>query len=325
MKEAKMYRKLRNSVLCQLCYRFCKLRDGESGFCNVRFNRGGKLYTLTYGKLSALESRPIEIKPFYHFKPGSTSMTFATYSCNFTCPWCQNWRISRALPNGREVKPEEVVERAILKGDISTCASLNEPTLLYEFLLEVFSLAKKKGLMNTMVSNGYLSVLALKELKKAGLDALKVDIKGGEKTYELLGVKDLAWKTAKEALKLGIHVEIVNLVVTGINEDQIEEVVEKHLKFLGSEVPIHFTRYFPAFIYHREPTRIEILEKAVEIAKKRGISFAYLGNVPGHKFENTYCPDCGELLVKRFSYNLVENKVKNGKCWKCKREIYGIW
>ncbi|MEM0351359.1 MAG: AmmeMemoRadiSam system radical SAM enzyme, partial [Archaeoglobaceae archaeon] len=102
-------------------------------------------------------------------------------------------------------------------------------------------------------------------------------------------------------------------------------VVEKHLKFLGSEVPIHFTRYFPAFIYHREPTRIEILEKAVEIAKKRGISFAYLGNVPGHKFENTYCPDCGELLVKRFSYNLVENKVKNGKCWKCKREIYGIW
>lgn len=325
MREAKLYRKLRTSLLCQLCYRFCRIGEGETGFCGVRVNRGGKLFTMTYGILSALESRPIEIKPFYHFKPGSTSMTFATYSCNFICPWCQNWRISRALPSGREIGAEEVVKKALQYGDESTCASLNEPTLLFEFLLDVFSLAREKRLKNTMVSNGYMSVLALKKLRNSGLDALKVDIKGGEKTYELLNAKDLVWKTAREALKLGIHVEIVNLVVTGVNEDQIEEVVEKHIKFLGSEVPIHFTRYFPAFLYSREATKIEILEKAVEFAKKQGISFAYLGNVPGHRYENTYCPECGEVLVKRFSYSVLENRVLNGKCWKCGREIYGIW
>lgn len=326
MREAKLYRKLRTSLLCQLCYRFCKIKEGETGFCGVRLNKGGgKLFTTTYGILSALESRPIEIKPFYHFKPGTTSMTFATYSCNFTCPWCQNWRISRTLPTGKEVEPSEVVKKALLFGDDSTCASLNEPTLLFEFLLDVFSLGSEKGLKNTMVSNGYMSVLALKKLRNHGLDALKIDIKGGERTYELLNAKDLAWKTAREALKLGIHVEIVNLIVSDINEDQIEEVVEKHLKFLGSEVPIHFTRYFPAYLHRREPTRIETLEKAVEFAKRQGISFAYIGNVPGHKYENTYCPDCGEILVKRFSYGVLENKVIGGKCWKCKREIYGIW
>jgi len=325
MKEAKLYRKLRDCVVCQLCYRFCRIREGEKGFCKVRVCRDGKLYSLTYGKLSALESRPIEIKPFYHFKPGSTSMTFSTYSCNFVCPWCQNWRLSRALPNGMHFRPEEVVERAILCGDISTCASLNEPTLLFEFLLDVFRIAKERGLMNTMVSNGYMSVLALKELRKAGLDALKVDIKGGKKTYEMLDAKDLAWKTAREALRLGIHVEIVNLVVTGVNEDQIEEVVEKHLKFLGSEVPIHFTRYFPAFMYRREPTKVEILEKAVKIARNNGISYAYIGNVPGHRFENTYCPNCGEMLVRRYSYSVLENRIREGKCFNCGREIYGIW
>uniref|UniRef100_A0A7J2TLF0 AmmeMemoRadiSam system radical SAM enzyme n=1 Tax=Archaeoglobus fulgidus TaxID=2234 RepID=A0A7J2TLF0_ARCFL len=325
MKEAKLYRKLRNRVVCQLCYRFCKIEEGGKGFCGVRICRDGKLYTLTYGKLSALESRPIEIKPFYHFKPGSTSMTFSTYSCNFICPWCQNWRISRNMPYGREVRPEEVVEKAVLCRDESTCASLNEPTLLYEYLLEVFRMARERGLMNTMVSNGYMSILALRELRKAGLDALKVDIKGGEKTYEMLNAKDLAWKTAKEAMKLGIHVEIVNLVVTGVNEDQIEEVVEKHLKFLGSEVPIHFTRYFPAFMYSREATRIEVLENAVKIARRSGISFVYIGNVPGHRFENTYCPDCGEMLIKRYSYRVLENRIRDGRCPNCRREIYGVF
>ncbi|MEM1578397.1 MAG: radical SAM protein [Archaeoglobaceae archaeon] len=325
MREAKLYRKMGDSLLCQLCYRFCRLKEGEKGFCRVRLSRNEKLYTLTYGKLSALESRPIEIKPFFHFKPGSTSMTFATFSCNFDCPWCQNWRISRALPEGMEVKPERVVEKAILHGDESTCASLNEPTLLFEFCIDVFGLAKGRGLKNTMVSNGYMTILALRELKKAGLDALKVDIKGGEKTYEMLGLKDLAWKTAKEALKLGIHVEIVNLLVTGVNEDQVEEVVEKHLNFLGSEVPIHFTRYFPAFMYHREATRVEVLERAVEFAKKQGISFAYLGNVPGHRYENTFCPECGEILIRRFSNTVLENKIASGKCLRCGREIYGVW
>ena len=329
--EAKLYRRVRGKVVCQLCWRFCKLDEGEIGFCNVRVNKNGKLITLTYGNLSAIESRPIEIKPFFHFKPGSTSLTFSTYSCNLDCPWCQNWHLSKVPPpiKKRIIKPEEIVDTALRHGDISLCASFNEPTLLFEFLLDAFKIAKNKGLLNTMVSNGYMTPMALKMLKDAGLDAINIDIKGNEETYEKYcnGKAKFVWRTAKEAVKLGIHVEMVNLIITDVNdsEDTIKEVVENHLKFVGSEIPIHFTRYFPAYMFNNPPTKIETLEKAIKIAKREGISYVYIGNVPGHRYENTYCPSCGELLIKRYSYRVLENKIENGRCFKCGREIYGVW
>ncbi len=330
MIEAKIYKKLKDKIVCQLCWRFCKIDDGEAGFCQVRFNKGGKLYTTTYGKLSVLESRPIEIKPFFHFKPGTTSMTFSTYSCNFTCPWCQNWSISKYLPpNDPVVEPEEVVDKALKYGDISVCASLNEPTLLFEYLLEVFSIARSRGLLNTMVSNGYVSPLALDALRKAGLDAMNVDVKGNDEVYrEYCDARvDFVWRTIKRALKLGIHIEVVSLLVTNVSdeEDVVRDIVENHLKYAGADVPIHFTRYFPAFTFKEPPTKIEKLEKAISIAKKEGINFVYIGNVPGHKFENTYCPECGELLVRRYSYRVLDFKIKEGKCCNCGRELYGIW
>jgi pyruvate formate lyase activating enzyme len=327
--EAKLYRRAGSEALCQLCWRFCKIKDGYSGFCKVRVNKGGRLYTLTYGKLSALESRPIEIKPFFHFLPGSTSMTFSTYSCNLTCPWCQNWRLSKSLPDGQYISPHQVVERAMIFGDDSTCASLNEPTLLFEYLLDVFSLAQKRGLMNTMVSNGYMSVLALKELERSGLNALNVDVKGDEEVYERYcgGRVKYVWKVISEAIKLGIHVEVVCLVITDINDSDecLMDIVENHLRYAGGEIPIHFTRYFPAYKFKNPPTPVETLEKAIEMAKRRGISFAYIGNVPGHRYENTYCPECGETLVKRYHVRVFENRIENGRCWRCGREIYGIW
>lgn len=295
----------------------------------MRVNKNGKLFTLTYGKLSALESRPIEIKPFFHFKPGSTSMTFATFSCNFDCPWCQNWKISRVLPSGSEISPEYVVKKALENGNLSVCGSLNEPTLLFEFLLDVFRISKENGLLTTLVSNGYMSIMALRELKKAGLDALKVDVKGGESVYEtyLSAKVRNVWRIVREALKLGVHVEVVNLLVTNVNdsEESVREVIEKHLKYANGEVPIHFTRYFPAYLFKERPTDLQKLEKALEIAKKEGISFAYLGNVPGHRYENTFCPSCGKLLIRRFSYQVLENKIKFGKCSNCGRKIYGVW
>jgi len=305
------------------------MEGGESGFCNVRYNKNNKMFTLTYGKLSHLESRPIEIKPFYHFKPGSTSMTFSTYSCNFECPWCQNWRISRTVPPQSHpiTPPEKVVEEALLNKDESVCASLNEPTLLFEYLLDVFKLAKRSGLYNTMVSNGYMTVMALRELRKAGLDAINIDIKGNDKTYnEFCNAKlEFVWRTVREAIKMGVHVEIVCLLVTDVVTDDIASIIENHLKFAGCEIPIHFTRYFPAFLFDKPPTRIEVLESAVNMATREGICFAYIGNVPGHRYENTYCPECGELLIKRYSYRVLSNRVDNGKCYRCKREIYGVW
>ncbi|MCS7122128.1 MAG: radical SAM protein [Archaeoglobaceae archaeon] len=324
--EAKLYRRSRDKLVCQLCWHFCKLSDGEHGKCRVRYVKDGKMYTKTYGKLSYLESRPIEIKPFYHFLPGSTSMTFSSYSCNFSCPWCQNWSISKSLPDGDFFKPEEVVKAATAFGDESTCASLNEPTLLFEYLLEVFKLARNEGLLNTMVSNGYMSILALKELKKHGLDALKVDVKGDSLAYSLAeGKVEFVWKVIKEANKLGIHLEVVCLLVTGVSDSL--EIVKKNVETLSeinAEIPIHFTRYFPAYKFKAPPTKIEILEKAVEIAKKE-LSYAYIGNVPGHKYENTYCPDCGEVLIRRYHVRVFENKIENRSCPRCGREIYGIF
>lgn len=324
-----LYKNVGDQVVCQLCNRACRIKQGECGFCGVRKNEGGKLFTLAYGKISALESRPIEIKPFFHLKPGSTSMTFAGYSCNFECPWCQNWKISRATPDGPAITPEFVVEKALDSGDLSVCASLNEPTLLFEFLLEVFRISKERGLLTTIVSNGYMSLLALKELKKAGLDAIKIDIKGGEEVYtRYLSAKARnVWRIVSEAIKLGIHVEIVNLLVTNVSdsEESIREVIEAHLKFAGNEIPIHFTRYFPAYLFKERATDLKKLEIAVEMAKKEGIDFVYIGNVPGHRSENTFCPDCGKILVKRFSYKVLENRIKDGRCPYCNKELYGIW
>ncbi len=331
MREAKLYRRTKDGIICQLCWRFCKIEEGETGFCRTRINRKGKLYTLTYGNLSAVESRPMEIKPFFHFKPGKTTLTFSTYSCNLDCPWCQNWHISKVEPPKvfSYVSPEELVEKALLFGDIGLCASFNEPTLLFEYLLDAFKLAKSKGLVNTIVSNGFMSLMALKMLRDAGLDAMNIDIKGDDGVYERYcgGKAKFVWKIAKKAVELGIHVEMVNLIVTDVNdsEDVIAEVIQNHLRHVGSKIPLHFTRYFPAYLFKSPPTPISKLEKAIGMAKREGVEFVYIGNVPGHRYENTFCPECGELLIKRYSYRVIENKIRDGRCPNCGYEIYGVW
>ena len=331
MREAKLYRRTKDGIICQLCWRFCKIEEGKTGFCRTRINRKGKLYTLTYGNLSAVESRPMEIKPFFHFKPGKTTLTFSTYSCNLDCPWCQNWHISKVEPPKvfSYVSPEELVEKAMLFGDVGLCASFNEPTLLFEYLLDAFKLAKSKGLVNTIVSNGFMTPMALKMLRDAGLDAMNIDIKGNDDVYERYcgGKAKFVWKIAKKAVELGIHVEMVNLIVTDVNdsEDVIAEVIQNHLKHVGSKIPLHFTRYFPAYLFKKPPTPISKLEKAIGMAKREGVEFVYIGNVPGHRYENTFCPNCGELLIKRYSYRVIENKIRDGRCPSCGYEIYGVW
>lgn len=331
MKKAKLYRKVKDHIVCQLCWRFCKIKEGETGFCRTRINHNGKLYTLTYGNISAMESRPMEIKPFFHFKPGKTTLTFSTYSCNLDCPWCQNWHLSKVNPPVvyREVTPRELVDKAKIFGDIGLCASFNEPTLLFEFLLDAFKIARSEGMVNTIVSNGFMTPMALKMLREAGLDAMNIDIKGNDDVYERYcgGKAKFVWKTAEKAVELGIHVEMINLIVTDVNdsEDTIAEVIQNHLKFVGPKIPLHFTRYFPAYLFRNPPTPISTLEKAIEMARKEGVEFVYIGNVPGHRNENTFCPNCGELLIRRYSYRVLENKIKDGRCPNCGYEIYGVW
>ncbi|MHC1601437.1 MAG: AmmeMemoRadiSam system radical SAM enzyme [Candidatus Nezhaarchaeales archaeon] len=330
IKPSTLFEHYEDKVICHVCNRQCKIPEGEWGYCGTRFNFNGTLYTATYGDLSAIESRPIEIKPFFHYWPGSSSLTFSTWSCNFDCPWCQNHHLSRAKPDPRTasyINPKSLVGMAIRNGDQGLCVSFNEPTMLFEYCLDVFPLAKSKGLYCCFVSNGFMSPEALEMLVKAGLDGLKVDVKGDEEVYEkYIGVKgvDLVWKNVEKAIKMGLHVEIVFLLVNGVNDDEncISSVIENHLKHAGPEVPIHFTRYYPAYKFRNPPTLLEVIDRAYNMAKKAGVMYPYVGNVPGHPGYHTYCPKCGKPVIKRFQYGVYEVKLTEDKrCMYCKNPI----
>jgi len=330
MREAILYEKIpKDKVRCKLCERRCVIAPGATGFCGTRINLRGTLYTLVYGNLSAIESRPIEIKPFFHFWPGSTALTFSTWSCNLDCMWCQNWHLSKTKPDpfSKVYHPKKIVELAVKSGDEGLCSSFQEPTLLTDWNLHLFKIGKQKGLYSCYVSNGYMTLETLRLLRESGMDGLKIDIKGDKYVYrKYCGGADvnIVWRNAREAKNLGFHVEIVNLVITDINDDegQIKWIIEQHLKEVGPDTPLHFTRYFPAYKLRKPPTNVKKLEKAYLLAKKAGVKYPYIGNVHGHKYENTYCPNCGEPLIKRLGYRIIRYKVtEDKKCPKCGYQI----
>ena len=331
VREAVLYEKLaKDKVRCGLCERRCIIAPGEKGFCRTRTNLDGRLYTLVYGDLNAVESRPIEIKPFFHYWPGSTALTFSTWSCNLDCQWCQNFHLSKTPPTPAKAKyfsPEQILEMALRTKDAGVCSSFQEPTLLTDWNLHLFRLASARGLYCCYVSNGYMTLEALKLLRKAGMDGLKIDVKGDAETYaKYCGSVDveIVWRNIREARKMGFHVEVVNLVITDVNDDEacLEQIVKRHLKEAGADTPLHFTRYFPAYKFHNPPTSIQTLEKAYTIALNAGIRFPYIGNVHGHPYENTYCPNCGKKLIQRHGYTVTRYKItKDKKCPKCKTEI----
>lgn len=329
--EALLYKKLRgDKVKCSLCERRCAILQGNKGVCKTRTNIDGRLYTLVYGNLSAMESRPIEIKPFFHYWPGSTALTFSTWSCNFDCIWCQNHHLSKTEPNPANAgshAPEQIVQMAKRFGDEGLCASFQEPTLLTEWVLPLFKLGHEHGLYCCYVSNGYMTTEALELLKESGMSGLKIDVKGDKETYKkYCGGADVekVWKKARKAKKMGFHVEIVNLVVTNVNDDEecLRWIIRKHLKAVGPKTPLHFTRYYPAYKFHNQPTRVETLEKAYNLAKEEGVLYPYIGNVHNHKYENTYCPNCGEELIRRRGYTIVTYKVtEDKKCPECHKPV----
>lgn len=216
---------------------------------------------------------------------------------------------------------------ALRVGDHGLCCSFTEPTLLHEYNLKVFSLAKPAGLYTCYVSNGYMTLETLCELQAAGLDAIKIDVKGDAEVYRtycgaLHG--EGVWQTAAAAKEMGLHVEIVNLVVTGVNdaEEALRDLIRRHLDAVGPETPLHFTRYHPAHQMRAPPTSLHTLEHAYDLASQAGVAFPYLGNVPGHRGENTYCPSCGQLLMERRSYAIVQNSITpTRQCPSCQREI----
>ena len=331
VRKSRLYEKLTNGrVRCGTCERRCVLQVGQDGFCKTRRNIDGDLFTLVYGDVSSVSANPIEKKPFFHFWPGSYALTVGTWSCNFLCPWCQNWEISKYPPtpqNAECVEPEQLVRMAIKEKCHGVSISFNEPTMLFEYSVDLFPLARREGLYNTYVSNGYMTLEALNALRDAGMDAIKFDMKGGQETYrEYCGADiDVVWRNIAESKRLGMHVEVVCLLIPGVNDsdNQIRETSRRHLEAAGSKTPLHFTRFHPNYkMTDRPSTPVSALEKAHGIAKSEGVLYVYIGNVPGHKLENTYCHSCGTLLIQRYGFAVAKYAISDeGNCPKCGETI----
>ena len=330
-KEAILYTPLENSkIQCDTCWHQCKISEGKFGRCRTRKNVNGTLYCINYGLLSSFSINPIEKKPLFHYYPGSFASTVGSFSCNFSCPWCQNWSLSKTYPSDvhfpRFLSPEELVERTENNSQIQGISiSFNEPTLSLEYSLDAFRLCKPDT-YRMFVTNGYMTNQALKLLIEAGLTGMTVTVKGSSdivKQYCGTNVEKV-WENIKTAYKEGIHVEIVCLIIPTVN-DSIDffKQVAKRLTDTDPNIPLHFTRFFPDYQFRKvDATPIRTLEKAHQIAQSEELNFVYLGNVPGHPLENTYCPNCKKLLIKRTGYQ-IEKKfdVETRHCPFCETEI----
>lgn len=315
---------------CLTCERRCEIAPGGLGWCRTRTYRDGRLVTLTYGAVSSLSANPIEKKPLYHFYPGSLALTAGSFSCNFNCPWCQNWEISKVGPRpARFLSPDEFVQEALELGCRGTSISFNEPTLSLEWSLEVFRLARERGLYNTYVTNGYMTPQALALLIEAGLDAMNVDLKGDPQAVRRYCGVDVekVWRNCRLTQEAGGWLEITTLVIPGVNdkEEILRGIAGRIAIELGPEVPWHLSGYYPAYRFTAPPTPLRTLERAWQIGKEAGLKFVYLGNVPGHPLENTSCPGCGALLVERRGLQVIRRRLEQGRCPGCGEAIPGVW
>ncbi len=286
MKEAMFYRKLKDKkVKCILCPRYCIISENKTGFCGVRKNVAGILQSLVYSKPCTINIDPLTKKPLYHFRPGTRCLSLGTVGCNLDCSYCQNSDISH--PSGifgEDLFPERVIELCKRYGSPGIAYTYNEPTIWIEYALDTMKLARKAGLYNVWVSNGYTNPEPAKEISKY-LDAINVDVKGDTPFYsKLCGIPDE--DPIKRSLliykKAGVHIEVTNLMIPGFNDkpEQVDKLVSWVAENLGKDTPFHFSRFFPHFRMRDTPiTPIETLKMAEKIAKKHGIKHVHLGNV----------------------------------------------
>ena len=335
LKEALYYTKFDDSaVQCRLCPRQCAIPEGKRGFCGVRENRGGMLYTLSYAKPVSMNDRdPIEKKPLFHFLPGTRTFSIATAGCNLKCKFCQNWEISQKRPEEVEyacLEPGELAARAKESGCPTVAYTYTEPTIFYEYMLETAKLAKSDGLKNIMHSNGYISDEPLRQLAKY-LDAANIDLKGfTDEFYSRFteGTLQPVLDTLKALRQEGVHIEITSLIIAGFNDDpdNITKMCVWIKDNLGPDTPLHFSRAFPMYkLTSINPTPVETLEKARQIAMDCGLKYVYIGNVAGHPGENTYCPKCKKMIIERRGYFVLADDAAGGKCRFCGEEIAGVW
>lgn len=322
-----------DEVQCELCPKRCRVSKGKRGACRVRENRGGKYYSLVYGNPCAIHLDPIEKKPFFHVLPATSSFSLATAGCNFQCRFCQNWEISQAIPEdvlSYDLPPEQIVLKAKEAGARSVAYTYVEPTIFYEYMLDISLLAKKSGLLNVCHSNGFINPEPLRNLCKV-MDAANVDLKGfTEDFYRNLCDGELApvLETLKTLKREKVHLEITNLVVPTQNDDlsSVKEMCLWVRKELGPETPIHFARFYPLYkLRSLPPTPVSTLERIRSVALSAGLEYVYIGNIPGHEAEHTFCPKCKKMTIQRTGYMVGEVHLKAGKCEYCGKPIPGIW
>ncbi|PIN72814.1 AmmeMemoRadiSam system radical SAM enzyme [Candidatus Woesearchaeota archaeon CG10_big_fil_rev_8_21_14_0_10_45_5] len=331
MKEALFYKKIfGKKVSCELCPRHCIILDGKFGFCRARKNIGGKLFSMVYGKPASVHVDPIEKKPLFHFLPGSSSLSLGTTGCNFACDNCQNYEISQAEfsdYNEEEIPAEKIVALAKENMCKSISFTYNEPTIFFEYMLDIAKLARKEKIKNVIVSNGYIEKKPLSALSKY-IDAANIDLKGDAGFYKRVCKAEEApvLETLKALKKAGVWLELTNLLITGMNDSEkdIEKLCIWIEKNLGRSVPLHFSRFFPVYkMLDVKVTPESSLERAYSIAK-RHLDFVYTGNIMnGH--EDTSCMKCGRAVVRRSGFFVEENQIEKGKCRFCKTKIPGVW
>ena len=334
MKEAMFYeREGDGRVRCGLCRFRCLIGDGARGICAVRENRGGILYSLVYGKLCSEHVDPIEKKPLFHVMPGSRSYSIATVGCNFHCRHCQNYTISQLQPGapvvGVERTPQEIVQRARDNNCRSISYTYTEPTIFFEFAYDTARLAHEAGLRNVFVTNGYISKEALTMIAPY-LDAANIDLKGFTEEF----YRDVVHARLSEVLdsiieyrKQGIWIELTTLLIPGLNdsEAELEGIAAFIVANLGVDTPWHVTGFYPTYkLTDRPPTPVATLRRAREIGRAAGLRYVYEGNVPGEGGENTWCPSCSSLLVRRYGFAIDTNRIRNGACPDCGAAIVGI-
>jgi pyruvate formate lyase activating enzyme len=320
-------------VQCHLCARACLLAEGERGQCRSRMNTGGEMKSLVYGRPVSVHVDPIEKKPFYHFMPGSQAYSIGTTGCPLRCKFCQNWQTSQASPEDYRVRftpPGDLVESVRSRKAPVIAYTYNEPLVFTEYLLDIASSARIRGIRSVMVTCGYMAEAPLAEMCKA-LDAVKVDLKGYSESFyrDACGAElKPVLRTIKQIAKSRVHLEIVNLVVPTLNDTDrmIADLCDWVMGELGPDVPLHFSRFRPDYqMPHLPPTPTATLERARSIAMARGIRYVYVGNVPGHPGNNTHCPSCKKEVIRRTQFFVEEMNVKSGKCGYCGKKIAGVF
>lgn len=336
MKEAALYRRRDGLVDCFLCSHRCSgIREGGKGLCGVRQNIGGVFYSLVYGKVVAANVDPVEKKPFYNYLPGSMAYSIATVGCNFRCRNCQNADISQAprtrnYIEGVEMKPEEVVCEAESLGCSSIAYTYTEPTIFFEYAYDISKIAKTKDVHNLFVTNGYMSPEML-DMYHPLLDAANVDLKSFRDEFyrEVCGARlDPVLDSLRRMKKLGVWVEVTTLVIPEMNDsaEELRDIACFIRDELGRETPWHISRFHPDYeLMDVPPTSPEIIHEARRIGLDEGLFYVYSGNLPGDAGENTYCPNCGMMLIRRVGFTVLENKLKESKCPECSEKIHGVF